>query len=190
MRNIQNIKYYILLVSAGMLCLITSFSLADESSSLSHSESVSFCDTLKNIGTLRDTPDSLWIQRVQILGRFQYQYAYIEGSGSDKKSFSYDSDEFRRVWIGARVDFLKSIRVQGQWDIVDDDDRPKGGSRTFDTQIWELFTTVNINSLLQIDNDNTFTAGYGRRILHMGGEWHNSSTKIKTVERSILNGNP
>jgi phosphate-selective porin OprO/OprP len=138
----------------------------------------------KSAGTVWDDPDSFWVQNIKILGRFQYQYAHIEGTGSDGRDFSYDSDEFRRVWLGMRADLLKSMRIQGQWDIVDDG-HPKGDSRTFDSQIWELFGTVDLGHQLQFDDD-TLVAGYGRRILQMGGEWHTSSTKIKTVERSAI----
>jgi phosphate-selective porin OprO/OprP len=143
------------------------------------------CRVLSDAPLIWDAPDSAWIQSVRILGRFQYQYAHIDGTGSDGRDFDYNTDEFRRVWLGAGIDAVKSLHIQGQWILIKDG-TPKGGDREFDNQMWELYATLNAAEYIAIDGLKELLAGYGRRIVHMGAEWHTSSTKIKTVERSAI----
>jgi phosphate-selective porin OprO/OprP len=49
-----------------------------------------------------------------------------------------------------------------------------------------LFGTLDLAGVMQLEDWLVMDVGYGRSILQMGGEWHTSSTRIKTVERSAI----
>ncbi len=144
-----------------------------------------FCAGLRDAGALYSNAENKWVQELRLLGRFQYQLARVDGTGSDGRGFNYDTDEFRRVWLGARARLLQYVEAEAQW-IMIKDGKPKGNPRTSDGQIWEMFSTLDLGGPLAFNDENRLSAGYGRRILPMGAEWHTSSTKIKTVERSAI----
>jgi hypothetical protein len=179
-------KHYIIFLFLTVVAASTLVVTAQTNTIASSSDSSPWlCRALKDSPVIYDNPDSSWIQAFRILGRFQYQFAHINGTGSDGKGFTYDTDEFRRVWLGGRVKMLKYIEAEGQWILIKDG-RPKGEPRTSDHQIWELFATFNAGDALGFSDESKLLAGYGRSIINMGGEWNRSSTKIKTVERSAI----
>lgn len=136
-------------------------------------------DTLKNMGNVYSSDDGL-VQEVKLFGRVHYQYNYSDGEFADQ-SFSGDYDELRRLRAGMSVKFLDGFRALGRINFRErglDDDVTQ-----FDS--WdELYIDYTRKDVLGFDQASI---GYGRYKLLFGGEEHQSSKKIKTIERSAIN---
>jgi hypothetical protein len=145
------------------------------------------CETYKNIGKLYSNPEQPWIQKVNIFARLQYQYGYVDGQAGGNDDFNYDTDEFRRVYAGGSVNFLRHFLVSGQANIFRDD-KPSGGDhRGFEFQnMWDFYVKFDVQQAFGIDVLDALQLGYGGREVNMSAEWNVSSKKIKTVERSAL----
>ena len=135
-------------------------------------------DTLKNMGQLYSSDDG-FVQEVKVFGRVHYQANYSDGEVAGE-SFNHDRDEIRRLRAGGSVKFLDGFRVLGRWnarEILDDD------VVLYDT--WdELYIDYTKKDVLGFDKASI---GYGRYKLLFGGEEHQSSKRIKTIERSAIN---
>ncbi len=136
-------------------------------------------DTLKNMGKLYSSDDG-FVKEVKVFGRYHYQYNYSDGD-YEGESFSDDRDENRRVRLGAAIKFGDGFRVLGRWNArergLDDD------ITLYDT--WdELYVDYTQKDVLGFDKASV---GYGRYKLLFGGEEHQSSKRIKTIERSAIN---
>jgi phosphate-selective porin OprO/OprP len=139
----------------------------------------SWKDTLKSMGTVYSSDDGL-VQEVKLFGRVHYQYNYSDGEFADQ-SFSGDYDELRRLRAGMSIKFLDGFRALGRINFRErglDDDVTK-----FDS--WdELYIDYTKKDVLGFDSASV---GYGRYKLLFGGEEHQSSKRIKTIERSAIN---
>jgi phosphate-selective porin OprO/OprP len=139
----------------------------------------SWQDTLKNMGKVYSSDDG-FVQEVKLFGRVNYQYNYSDGELADQK-FSGDRDELRRLRAGMSISFLDGFRVLGRWNA-----RERGLKDTttaFDS--WdELYIDYSKSDVLGFDKASV---GYGRYKLLFGGEEHQSSKRIKTIERSAIN---
>ncbi len=135
--------------------------------------------TLKNMGTVYSSDDGL-VQEVKLFGRAHYQYNYSDGELGDQ-NFSDDRDEVRRLRAGMSIKFLDGFRALGRWNArergLDDD------LTLYDS--WdELYVDYTKSDVLGLDKASI---GYGRYKLLFGGEEHQSSKRIKTIERSAIN---
>ncbi len=138
-------------------------------------------DFLKDIGSLYDNNENSSINEVEVFGRVQYQYAYVDGSNE-----SDNYDEFRRVRIGAKIGFAKyfNVKVRANMEQGDVDDHSFG----FDGYD-RAALSFKAGEALGIDSLDSLTLHYGRQKISIGAEGHLSSKKIKTVERSALSRN-
>ena len=145
-----------------------------------------WCSSYKNIGKLYSNPSNPWIQEFNVVGRFQYQLAYVDGQVNGNRDFSYHTDEVRRFYAGANAKVLKYLKLSGQANIYDDDG-PVGGSEGFEFEhMWDLFALVDLKGALGLDGFDALSIGYGAREVNMSNEWNTSSKNIKTVERSAV----
>ena len=136
-------------------------------------------DTLKSMGKLYSSDDG-FVQEVKVFGRLHYQYNYSDGelAGQD---FSGDYDELRRLRAGMSVKFLDGFRVLGRWNARE---RGLNDDITFYDSWDELYIDYSKSDVLGFDKASV---GYGRYKLLFGGEEHQSSKRIKTIERSGIN---
>jgi hypothetical protein len=139
-----------------------------------------WCDAIGDLGTVYKDKSNPWIQEVKFFGRAHQQWGYTDGddNGGD---FSGDGDELRRLRFGTSIKFLDGFTLLGRADFEN------GGFR--DTNIDyagfdELYLNYNFGSFGALED---FTIGYGRYKVGFGGEEVESSKKIKTIERSLLN---
>ncbi len=157
---------------AGLTLLLTP-SLADEANS-------NWKDTLKNMGKVYSDNDNPTIQEVKLFGRAHYQWNYSDGKSAGL-GFSGNGSELRRFRSGASVKFFNNFGALARINFE------KGGFR--DTSIGynsfdELFVEYSQDGLFGFDSA---TIGYGRYKAAFGGEEHESSKRIKTIERSNIN---
>ena len=139
-----------------------------------------WCEAIGDIGTVYKDKSNPWIQEVKFFGRAHQQWGYTDGSDNGR-DFSGDGDELRRLRAGTSIKFLNGFTLLGRVDLEDggfrDTNLDYGG---FD----ELYLNYNFGDLGSLSD---FTVGYGRYKLGFGGEEVESSKKIKTIERSLLN---
>ena len=139
-----------------------------------------WCDTLKNIGSVYKDKENPFIQEVKFFGRAHYQWGQTDGEigGAD---FDGNGDELRRLRFGTSVKFLNAFKLSARANYEN------GGFR--DTSIrYSSFDELNLEySVGDVAGFEDVTVGYGRYKVAFGGEEHESSKKIKTVERSNLN---
>lgn len=169
----QSNKWKIVLVLAVSTSLTTVLAKADDGNS-------TWIDSLKEFGKVYSGEDDSVIQEVKLFGRAHYQWNYSDGSSAGD-SFSGNGDELRRLRAGASVEFLNGISALGRLNLE------KGGFRnttlgysSFD----ELFIDYSFSNSLGFDSASI---GYGRYKVALGGEEHESSKRIKTIERSNIN---
>ncbi len=137
-------------------------------------------DTLKNIGKVYSNEDGGPVQEVKLFGRVHYQYNYSDGESAGQ-SFDGDRDELRRLRAGMSVSFLDGFKALARLNL--DEQGFKGTDLVYDS--WdELYIAYGKKDLLGFDKASI---GYGRYKLLFGGEEHQSSKKIKTIERSAIN---
>ena len=142
-----------------------------------------WANSLKTFGNFHSDSSSPYIQELKFFGRAQWQYAAIDGSDANGDSFDNDFTEFRRVRVGAQIKFLNNFTLKGNINLVDDD-ATSGGSESLGYQDFDqLKLTYKVKDFAGFD---TFSASYGRHKIALGHEGHETSKKIKTVERSAL----
>lgn len=142
-----------------------------------------FCNTLQNFGKLYSNKSNPYIQEVSIFGRFQGQYAYVQGSDVNGNDFNRDFEEVRRLRAGMKIKAFNGLQIKGNVNL-EDDDKPTGGTRKFGYQSFDEFTvSYKFKDVAGLD---ALSLSYGRHKVAIGNESHTSSKKIKTVERSPL----
>lgn len=144
------------------------------------STSPQWADTLKNMGKVYTNKDADFIQQVKLFGRAHYQWNYSDGDSAGD-NFDGDGDELRRLRAGASISFLNGFKVLGRMNLEEGgfDDTDLG----YDS--WdELYLEYGQKDWLGFDSASI---GYGRYKVLFGGEEHQSSKRIKTIERSAIN---
>lgn len=142
-----------------------------------------WCKSLKTIGKVYSNKDASFIQEVKFFGRFQYQYAYVDGNDVNGNSFDEDFDSVRRFRLGAKIKFLDGFSVTGRANLASDG-RHGGGDLDWGFQDWdELKISYQKKNVAGFDS---VSASYGRHKIGVGEEARMSSKKIKTVERSAI----
>ena len=147
----------------------------------------SFCDAYRNMGKLYANPNDPSIQSFSIFGRMHWQYGHLEGRDAFGRDFTYDTAEFRRFRLGAKAKAFNYFELKAQAELSSDDIPAGGTSREVHfQQMWDMYVTIDIQKAFHVQSLDTLTFGYGARETHTSYEWHTSSNKIKTVERSAL----
>ena len=142
-----------------------------------------WCAGFNSVGKFYENKDAPFIQSLKFFGRFQYQYAHIDGENGAGKSFSEGIDEVRRFRFGSEIKFLNGFKLKGNMNLVNDL-AAKGGTREFEHKDWdELTLSYSKKDVAGFDKAGL---SYGRHKVAMGHESHTSSKEIKTVERSPL----
>ncbi len=186
-RMILTSFYVFSLMVTGIFCAaVTAGESPDYSSkSVFEDESYDWCEAYKEMGKLYSNQDNPVLQEFKLMGRFQYQYANVDGKGGGT-SFDYDTDEVRRFYFGGAAKMFNYLELSGQANIFRDRG-PVRGSRGFVFQhMWDLYARLDLNTALGLGALDVFKFGYGKRELNMSEEWNVSSKSIKTVERSAI----
>jgi hypothetical protein len=146
-----------------------------------------WCEWLQSKpGTLYKNPENPILQGFQIGGRFHYQAAYLDGEDVNGRDFNDSYDEYRRVRIETKTDFLKFFSATIKLNMVSDG-RPSGadldwGYDTFD----EAFFSFDIKKAFGAGALDALKLNYGRFKFNMTEEVHMSSKEIYTIERSAI----
>lgn len=138
-----------------------------------------WCDTLQNIGKLYKDKNNPFLQEFKVFGRFQYQYSYTDGelNGVD---FDGDGGEIRRFRLGAQAKFLDGFTLKGNINVEEGGFRDNElGYSSFD----ELKLTYKFGDKIGIED--AFISVGRHKFVHTW-EVHESSKKIKTIERSNI----
>ncbi|NWK56415.1 hypothetical protein HW115_12395 [Verrucomicrobiaceae bacterium N1E253] len=140
-------------------------------------------------GTLYKNKSNPYVQELKIYGRFQWQYAYVDGEGSFEggtRDFNYDTEEIRRFRVGAKMKFLDYFSVHARANF-ENDLSPIGGSR--DIEYFNLYTStldIDLQKAFDLDTLEELEISIGKQKVSNSAEKYISSRYIKTVERSSL----
>tara|TARA_B100001123_G_scaffold443054_1_gene588094 strand:+ start:6772 stop:7923 length:1152 start_codon:yes stop_codon:yes gene_type:complete len=143
-------------------------------------ENKNLAEVLKTMGKVYSDGDDPTIQEVKLFGRLHYQWNHSDGD-SNGEDFSGNGDELRRLRAGASVKFLDRFTALGRLNLE------KGGHRNTSigySSFDELYLESSQKNLFGFDSAKI---GYGRYKVRLGGEEHESSKRIKTIERSNIN---
>ncbi len=136
---------------------------------------------------LYENEDSPWIQRVQLMGRFQYQAAAVDGSDVRGTDFWETYSDFRRVRLETEIDFLRYFTTKVGVNLVDDR-RFRGERNTgfgYDDFV-NAWVAVDLEDLFDLKVVDDLDLQFGRQKVKVGYEHRQSSNDIYTVERSAL----
>lgn len=137
------------------------------------SPSGDWCETLKSVGTLYKSDSNSFIQEFKVFGRMQYQWGYTDGD-VDGDDFNAQGDEIRRLRLGAQIKFLNNFKLKGNINLEE------GGFRNHE------YGYNNFDELKLTYSAGDYDITYGRQKFLFSQESHESSKKIKTVERSNI----
>lgn len=140
-------------------------------------------------GRLYHNDENPWFQSFEIGGRFHYQAAYLEGTDVNGRDFNDKYDEYRRLRLETKTEFLKYFTAEINVNLVSDDRFRQG---PFNELEWgyDRFDEAS----LEFDIGKAFGDGfldgiklkYGRMKLKMSQEQHMSSDDTYTIERSAI----
>lgn len=152
-------------------------------SSLAHAawgDTPGWADTLKNMGKVYSGDEGSVVQNVKIFGRAHGQWNYSDGDSAGN-SFNGSGEELRRLRGGVSISFLNGFTALGRMNL----EQGGFGFTEIGFESWdELYLEYGQKGWLGFDEA---TVGYGRYKLLFGGEEHQSSKRIKTIERSAIN---
>lgn len=146
-----------------------------------------WCDWLKDKpGTIYKNKDNPYLQYLQFGGRLQYQTAYLDGEDVNNRDFNDTYEEFRRVRLEAKIDFLQYFSANLKINMVNDQ-RPFSGDLEWGYEDFD-------EAIFSFDIKKAFGAGpldelklnYGRFKFNMTEQVHMSSKDIFTIERSAM----
>ncbi|MDA7862219.1 OprO/OprP family phosphate-selective porin [Akkermansiaceae bacterium] len=139
-----------------------------------------WCDRFDSLSQIYKDKKNPYIQEIELYFRAHYQFGYTDGDNLGQ-NFSGHGGEFRRFRVGAAVEFLDGFKLVGRINVEEGGYRDdKIGYDGFD----QLYLEYDFGDVGVFDN---IVLGYGRYKIDVGGEEHDSSSEIKTVERSNLN---
>jgi len=139
-------------------------------------------------GTLYKSKENPFLQSFQIGGRFQYQASYLDGEDVNGRDFNDTYDEYRRVRIETKTEFLQYFSAKIGINLVGDNRNAVGGGEldwgydTFD----EAYFAFDIKKAFGVEGLDVLDVNYGRFKFNMTEEVHMSSKDIYTIERSAI----
>jgi len=168
----------VLTMTAGVAAL-TNFATAGDFTTQLESPTVSrtFADYLTGGLKLYKSSSNPYIQEVGFFGRAQYQYGLTDGSSEDG-NFTDAGGELRRLRVGTKVKFLNKFELKGNIDLE------SGGFRNTSLRAGSLDTATLTYKAGDIGSFEDVSLAFGRHKHTFGGEAHQSSKKIKTIERA------
>ncbi len=160
--------------SIALLSILAPFTLAEEP-----------CDTIQTLGIIYDSEDPS-LSRIKLFGMAQYQVGHIDGTDSAGNGFSDTQNEFRRIWVGADVNFLNGFLFKSVLSLTQGENAATGDQDIEFQHFRNLYLSYD---LTKTNNGNfsgydKFEVGYGRRSLKLVDEWQRSATLFNPVERS------
>jgi hypothetical protein len=176
-------------LAASLLALSPMAALAGPTveSPAAEKSSGDWCEWLQNKpGLLYSNKENPYFQSFQLGGRFMYQTAYVDGEDVNGRDFNDTYDEYRRVRLESKAQFLNYFSTKVSINIVSDG-RSAGedldwGYDTFD----EATITFDIKKAFGAGALETLSLTYGRHKFNMTEEVHMSSKEIPTIERSAI----
>ncbi len=146
-----------------------------------------WCQWLQNKpGMLYKNKENPFLQSFQLGGRFQYQASYLDGEDVNGRDFNDTYDEYRRVRLEVKTEFLKYFSAKIGINVVNDerrnDENLEWGYSTFD----EAYFSFDIKKAFGAGPLDALKLNYGRFKFNMTEEVHMSSKDIFTVERSAI----
>lgn len=146
-----------------------------------------WCEWLQNKpGLLYKNQENPFLQSFQLGGRFQYQASYIDGEDVNGRDFNDTYDEYRRVRLETKTEFLKYFSAKIGINIVDDERRNDEdldwGYRDFD----EAYFSFDLKKAFGAGPLDALKINYGRFKFNFTEEVHMSSKEIYTLERSAI----
>jgi hypothetical protein len=146
-----------------------------------------WCSWLQNKpGTLYKNKDNPILQSFNLSGRFQYQAAYLDGEDVNGRDFNDTYDEYRRVRIETKTEFLQFFSANIKLNMVNDGRRSGNdldwGYDTFDEAVFSF----DIKKAFGAGTLDSLKLNYGRHKFNMTEEVHMSSKEIYTIERSAI----
>lgn len=146
-----------------------------------------WCEWLQSKpGLLYKNKENPYLQSFLIGGRFMYQAAYLDGEDVNGRDFNDTYDEYRRVRIETRTEFLQYFSSKVGINIVSDG-RPSGGDLEWGYDTFDEATiSFDIKKAFGAGALETLNLTYGRLKFKMTEEVHQSSREILTPERSAI----
>jgi len=191
-----------LVIAATLAALVTPLTgLAGDAKTIiepaAPEQSITACDTLKNIGTLYKNSENPYIQEFKLFGRYQYQVGSISGNDVNGDNFNSNFSNHRRFRLGTQMKFANYFKLKANVNLVTDTTFVKPNSFIDSSLKWgipdvasavfdEAKLSFDAGKAFDIDELDALSFTYGRQKLKMSQEGHNSSKKIKTIERSSL----
>lgn len=143
-------------------------------------------------GRLYRSKDNPWIQSFRIAGRLNYQAATVEGNDVNGLDFNDSYDEFRRLRVETKTEFLKYFTTEVNLNLVNDTrfrrNTPDGSINFGDGPFDEVSLAFNIRKAFDLDFVDELSVKAGRMRVRLTEEGHTSSREIPTIERSSLEG--
>ncbi len=151
-------------------------------------QTIGWGDLLDSLGTpIYKNKENPFVQEIDLFGRLQWQYGYVDGEDVNGDDFTEDLSTYRRSRVGGKIKFLDYFTLKTNINVVSDN-RFRGrdldwGYQSFD----EAKLTFDLGKAVgEIGPLESVKVTYGRQKVKAGKEVHTSSKKIKTVERSAL----
>lgn len=140
-------------------------------------------------GTLYNNKGNPYVQKLQVFGRFQWQYAYVDGEGAHEggsRDFNYDTEEIRRFRLGAKVKFLNYFTAHASANF-ENDLSPLGGDRDIDYfNLYSATLDLDLQKAFDLKSFDELEIFIGKQKTSNSAEHYISSRYIQTVERSSL----
>ncbi|MGB0774328.1 MAG: porin [Akkermansiaceae bacterium] len=181
-----------LLIIGGSLAPLTAGDDAKAPIKVPESNNGNWCEWLQNDpGTIYKNDDNPYVQEFGVFGRFQFQYAYVDGEGArgtGTQDFNYDTEEIRRLRLGVRLKFLKYFDLKANANL-EADLAPTGLESDHDVEYADIYAatlTFDAQKAFGIQSLDALDIGIGKYKIGNNGEQGESSRKIKTIERSAI----
>ncbi len=146
-----------------------------------------WCEWLQSKpGTIYKNAENPILQGFQIGGRFQYQAAYLDGEDVNGRDFNDAYDDYRRVRLETKVDFLQYFSASVKLNMVNDG-RAAGNDLDWGYDNFEeAVFTFDLKKAFGGGSLDSLELKYGRFKFTMTEEIHMSSREIYTMERSAI----
>lgn len=139
-----------------------------------------WCQSIKDMGKIYADADNHVIQKVTLFGRVHYQWGYTDGD-IDGNDFSGNGDELRRLRPGVEINLLNHFTFLGSMNFSDGGFRHH---RVRDADWNDLYLTYRAGDQMGVED---LKLSYGLYKVGFGQEEYETSNRIKTIERSLLN---
>jgi hypothetical protein len=146
-----------------------------------------WCEWLQSEpGILYKNSENPLLQSFRVGGRFQYQASYIDGEDANGRNFNDSYDEYRRVRLETKTEFLQFFSATIKLNMVSDGrsagDGLDWGYDTFDEAIFSF----DIKKAFGAGALDELKVNYGRFKFNMTEEVHMSATEMLRHRQQAL----